>query len=366
MANGTGDHYATIKVIGVGGGGMNSVDRMIDSGVDGVDFVAMNTDTQVLERSRAANKLQLGANLTKGLGAGGNPEMGKASAEESRPEIRRLLEGADMVFIAAGMGGGTGTGAAPVIAEMAKEMGALTVAVVTRPFGFEGPRRARVADIGVRELRDRVDTLIIIPNDRLITVVEKKATLTEAFQVADDVVRQGVQGISDIITIPGMINVDFADVKAIMENQGTALMGIGRASGEQKAVHAAEIACASPLLETTIDGARGVLINITGGPDMTLTEVHEAADIVYKACDSENVNLIFGAVICEDMINEVQITVLATGFDAIERPRVTEARVATAAGEDGRIPVPSAALSQAEASLIPEGELDIPAFLRRR
>lgn len=366
MGYGAGDHYATIKVIGVGGGGMNSVDRMIDSGVNGVDFVAMNADTQVLERSRAASKLQLGANLTKGLGAGGNPEIGKASAEESRPEIRRLLEGADMVFIAAGMGGGTGTGAAPVIAEMAKEMGALTVAVVTRPFGFEGPRRARVADAGVRELRDRVDTLITIPNDRLITVVEKKATLTEAFQVADDVVRQGVQGISDIITIPGMINVDFADVKAIMENQGTALMGIGKASGEQKAVHAAEVACASPLLETTIDGARGVLINITGGPDLTLTEVYEAADIVYKACDSENVNLIFGAVICEDMANEVQITVLATGFDAIERPRVTEAKAAAAAGEDGRIPVPSAALPQAEASLIPEGELDIPAFLRRR
>jgi len=366
MGNGAGDYYATIKVIGVGGGGMNAVDRMIDAGVTGVDFVAMNTDTQVLERSVAKSKLQLGANLTRGLGAGGNPEIGKASAEESRPEIRRLLEGADMIFIAAGLGGGTGTGAAPVIAEMAREMGALTVAVVTKPFEFEGPKRARVADVGVRELRDMVDTLIIIPNDRLITVVEKKATLNEAFQVADNVVRQGVQGISDIITIPGMINVDFADVKAIMVNQGTALMGIGRGSGEQKAVHAAEVACASPLLETTIDGARGVLINITGGPDLTLAEVHEAADIVYRACDSENVNVIFGAVICEDMADEVQITVLATGFDAAERPRVAQGQAAAVLGEAVGVPVPSAALPQAEASLIPDGELDIPAFLRRR
>lgn len=365
MANSAGDYYATIKVIGVGGGGMNAVDRMIDAGVVGVDFVAMNTDTQVLERSNAKSKLQLGSNLTRGLGAGGNPEMGRASAEESKPEIRRLLEGADMVFIAAGMGGGTGTGAAPVIAEMAKEMGALTVAVVTKPFGFEGPRRARVADGGVKELRERVDTLIIIPNDRLISVVEKKATLNEAFRVADDVVRQGVQGISDIITIPGMINVDFADVKAIMENQGTALMGIGRASGEQKAVHAAEIACASPLLETTIDGAKGVLINVTGGPDLTLSEVYEAADIVYKACDSENVNVIFGTVINEAMQNEVQITVLATGFDAVERAARVEAQAVAAVGEGGAVPSPGA-MPQSEGNLIPEGELDIPAFLRRR
>ncbi|OFX14528.1 MAG: cell division protein FtsZ, partial [Armatimonadetes bacterium RBG_16_58_9] len=321
MANEMGDYYANIKVIGVGGGGMNAVNRMIGAGLCGVDFVAVNTDTQVLELSSASSKLQLGGNLTRGLGAGGNPEVGRAAADESRPEIRRFLEGADMVFITAGLGGGTGTGAAPVIAEMSKEIGALTVAVVTKPFGFEGPRRARVADVGVQELREMVDTLITIPNDRLLSVVEKKATLTAAFEVADDVVRQGVQGISDIITIPGMINVDFADVKTIMENQGTALMGIGVASGEDKAIHAAEIACASPLLETTIDGARGVLINITGDPDLTLTEVHEAADIIYKACDMEDVNVIFGTVVDDSMTNEVRITVVATGFDHIERPR---------------------------------------------
>ncbi|MCX6344970.1 MAG: cell division protein FtsZ [Armatimonadetes bacterium] len=366
MGNNMGDYYATIKVIGVGGGGMNAVNRMIDANVTGVDFVAMNTDTQVLELSAAKSKLQLGSNLTRGLGAGGNPEIGRAAAEESRPEIRRLLEGADMVFIAAGMGGGTGTGAAPIIAEMAKEMGALTVAVVTKPFGFEGPRRQRVADAGARELKDRVDTLIIIPNDRLINVVEKKATLNEAFQVADDVIRQGVQGISDIITIPGMINVDFADIKTIMENQGTALMGIGCAIGEQKAVHAAELACASPLLETSIDGARGVLINITGGNDLTLSEVYEAADVVYRACDSENVNVIFGTVIDETMSNEVRITVLATGFDAVERPRITEAQAVTAFGESKSAAHATAGMPQAENSLIPESELDIPAFLRRR
>ncbi|MCE5198352.1 MAG: cell division protein FtsZ [Armatimonadota bacterium] len=365
MSNNCGDYYAKIKVIGVGGGGMNAVDRMISAGLVGVDFLAMNTDTQVLERSGAKTKLQLGSNLTRGLGAGGNPEIGRASAEESRPEIRRLLEGADMVFIAAGMGGGTGTGAAPVIAEMSKEMGALTVAVVTRPFGFEGPRRARGADAGVMELRDRVDTLITIPNDRLLDVVEKKTSLVDAFKIADDVVRQGVQGISDIITIPGMINVDFADVKAIMQNQGSALMGIGSGSGEQKAQSAAKMACASPLLETTIDGARGVLINITGGPDLTLNEVYEAAEIVYKACDSESVNVIFGTVIDESMHNEVRITVLATGFDEIPTLHSVEARAAAAVGE-GVPPTPSSALEMPEPAMIPDGELDIPAFLRRR
>lgn len=365
MGNGDGDHYAKIKVIGVGGGGMNAVNRMIDAGVSGVDFVVMNTDVQVLELSNAKSKLQLGANLTRGLGAGGNPEVGREAAEESRPEIRRLLEGADMVFIAAGMGGGTGTGAAPVIAEMSKEIGALTVAVVTRPFRFEGPRRARVADEGINNLKGRVDTLITIPNDRLLDVVDKKATLTESFKVADDVIRQGVQGISDIITIPGMINVDFADVKAIMENRGTALMGIGTATGEQKAVHAAEQACASPLLETTIDGARGILINITGGPDLTLAEVNEAAEIVYKASDSENVEVIFGAVIDPNMQNEVRITVLATGFDTVERAQRVEAKAAAVVGEENA-PKPAASFQAPDTPLIPEGELDIPAFLRRR
>lgn len=364
MANGSGDCYATIKVIGVGGGGMNAVNRMIDAGMSGVDFVAMNTDVHVLELSNAKSKLQLGAGLTRGLGAGGNPEVGRDSAEESRLEIQRLLEGADMVFIAAGMGGGTGTGAAPVIAEISKESGALTVAVVTRPFGFEGPRRSRVADAGIRELRERVDTLITIPNERLLSVVDKRTSLADAFKVADDILRQGVQGISDIITIPGMINVDFADVKTIMQDQGSALMGIGAASGEQKATQAAELACASPLLETTIDGARGVLINITGGPDLTLSEVYEAADIVYQACDTENVNLIFGTVIDPEMQNEVRITVLATGFDGARAPEPVEARVSAAVSDEPG-PTPSIPLLGAE-SLTPEGELDIPTFLRKR
>ena len=365
MVNGSGDYYAKIKVIGVGGGGMNAVNRMIDAGLTGVEFVGMNTDIHVLELSKTQSKLQLGANLTRGLGAGGNPEVGKESAEENRQEIRRLLEGSDMIFIAAGMGGGTGTGAAPVIAEISKEIGALTVAVVTKPFVFEGPRRARCAEAGVKELKDRVDTLITIPNDRLLTVVEKRATLTDAFQVADDVLRQGVQGISDIITIPGMINVDFADVKTIMENQGTALMGIGSACGEQKAVHAAEMACASPLLETTIDGARGVLFNITGGIDLTLAEVNEAADIIFKACDANDVNVIFGAVIDPNMQNEVRITVLATGFDPIERTPSIAAKAAAVVGEEFGLRSTSAPES-VEPVLIPEGELDIPAFLRRR
>ena len=355
---------AKIKVIGVGGGGTNSVNRMIEAGVSGVEFIAMNTDAQVLEPCAAPQKLQLGSNLTKGLGVGGDPELGKQSAEENLPDIRRILEGANMVFIAAGMGGGTGTGASPVIAEASKEMGALTVAVVTRPFSFEGPRRARVADQGINALREKVDTLITIPNDRLMSVVEKKATLKEACKVADDVVRQGVQGISDIITIPGMINVDFADVKTIMRDQGTALMGIGTANGEQKAIHAAEMACASPLLETTIDGARGVLMNITGGPDLTLAEVYEAAEIVYKACDTENVNVIFGTVIDERMHNEVKITVLATGFDGA-RPERVEARAAAVAVEDAE-GGPVAAAPLAEGTLLPEGDLEIPAFLRRR
>ena len=359
----SGDYPARIGVIGVGGGGMNAVNRMIEAQVLGVEFVAMNTDVQVLSLSNAENKLQLGGNLTRGLGAGGNPDLGRASAEESRPEIRRLLEGTDMVFIAAGMGGGTGTGGAPVIAEVSKEVGALTVAVVTKPFGFEGPRRARVAEAGIRELTDKVDTLIIIPNDRLLSVVEKKTTLSAAFKVADDVLRQGLQGISEVITIPGtMINVDFADVRVIMENQGTALMGIGSATGEQRAIHASELACANPLVETTIDGAKGVLINVTGGPDLTLSEVYEAADVIYKACDVENVNVIFGTVIDESMTDEVRITVLATGFGSVERPRHVPA--AAAAEEAG--PVPSPAVLPEEPVLIPEGELDIPAFLRRR
>ena len=358
------ERYARIKVIGVGGGGSNAVNRMIDADVTGVDFVAMNTDMQVLKLSSAPSKLQLGEHLTRGLGAGGDPEIGRRAAEESRQDIRKELEGADMIFITAGMGGGTGTGAASVIAEMSKELGALTVAVVTRPFGFEGAKRANTAEIGLEGLRDKVDTLITIPNDRILSVVEKRATLVDAFRVADDVLRQGVQGISDIITIPGMINVDFADVKAIMENQGSALMGIGYGKGEQRAVQAAQAAIASPLLETAIDGARGVLLNITGGSDLTLTEVYEAAEVIYKATDQEFVNIIFGTVVDAEMSGDVRITVLATGFDAArpERP------VAKAEPKAEAQPVPSQPKLPEEpvAALVAESELDIPAFLRRR
>jgi len=306
--------FAKIKVIGVGGGGSNAVNRMIDAGLQGVEFIAMNTDVQVLEVSAADHKLRLGENLTRGLGAGGNPEVGRAAAEESKSDIKKALEGADMVFITAGMGGGTGTGAAPVIAEVSKEIGALTVAVVTKPFKFEGPRRSRLAEEGVDYLRERVDTVIVIPNDRLQGVVDKRATLVEAFKEADDVLRQGVQGISDIITIPGIINVDFADIKSIMTNAGSALMGIGVASGDHRAVDAAQAAIASPLLETKIDGARAALINITGGTDLTLAEVHEATELISQATDADDANIIFGIVQDPTMQNEVRITVLATGF----------------------------------------------------
>ncbi len=365
MAHGE-ERYAKIKVIGCGGGGSNAVNRMIEAGVSGVDFISMNTDLQVLNLAGAEHRLQLGENLTRGLGAGGDPEIGRRAAEESKQDIRRLLEGSDMVFITAGMGGGTGTGAAAVIAEISKELGALTVAVVTRPFGFEGAKRARSAETGIESLRDKVDTMITIPNDRILSVVEKKATLTDAFRIADDVLRQGVQGISDIITIPGMINVDFADVKAIMENQGSALMGIGHGVGEQRAIHAAQAAIASPLLETSIDGARGVLLNITGGLDLTLNEVYEAAEVIYKSTDEEHVNIIFGTVVDERMEGEVRITVLATGFD-VNRPERPSARYE---GKSEPTSEPQQAAKPLVEEPVPvamgESELDIPAFLRRR
>lgn len=347
---GNNDHGAVIKVVGIGGGGTNAVNRMIECGVSGVEFIAMNTDLQVLRTAAAEQTLQLGEDLTRGLGAGGDPGVGRSSAEESKQDIKKVLEGADMVFITAGMGGGTGTGGAPVIAEMAREMGALTVGVVTKPFSFEGPRRARAAEEGIEALRDKVDTIIIIPNDRLLSVTEKKATLMDAFRLADDVLRQGVQGISDIITIPGMINVDFADVKAIMSNSGSALMGIGFATGESRAVEAAQAAVSSPLLESTIEGARGVLLNITGGTDLTLSEVYEAADVIFKSTDERDANIIFGTVINERYDGSMQVTVLATGFDGgrpISAPERTVVR--------DRVPVRGVA-----------EELDIPAFLRRR
>ena len=318
---------ALIKVIGVGGGGSNAVNRMIEAGIQGVEFIAMNTDVQVLDLSQAAKKVQLGATLTRGLGAGGNPEVGKSAAEESKNEIRKVLEDADMVFITAGMGGGTGTGAAAVVADLAREIGALTVAVVTRPFGFEGPKRSRLAENGVTSLMGRVDTIITIPNDKLLSVVERRTTLQEAFRVADDILRQGVQGISDIITIPGQINVDFADVRAVMQNAGPALMGIGYGVGEQRALQAAQSATNSPLLEQTIHGAKGLLVNITSSEDLTLNEASDAMDYIGSLCDDEDANIYFGTVIDPTMDGSVRITVLATGFNPYtpEGRRVAEA-----------------------------------------
>ncbi|QOJ13104.1 MAG: cell division protein FtsZ [Chthonomonadaceae bacterium] len=310
---------ATIKVIGVGGGGSNAVNRMIEAGIPGVEFVVMNTDTQVLELSKAEKKVQLGGALTRGLGSGGNPEIGRAAAEESKNEIRKALESADMVFITAGMGGGTGTGAAPIVADLAREIGALTVGVVTKPFFFEGPKRARTADQGIDSLMGRVDTIITIPNDRIQSVVEKRTPVNDAFRVADDVLRQGVQGISDIITIPGSINVDFADVRSVMTGAGPALMGIGYGVGDQRALQAAQSASNSPLLEQTINGARGVLVNITSGVDLTLQEVTEAMDYLHGLCDGSEADIYFGTVLDPNLDGSVRITVLATGFLPIER-----------------------------------------------
>ncbi|NBG88525.1 cell division protein FtsZ [Isachenkonia alkalipeptolytica] len=308
------DQFAQIKVVGVGGGGNNAVNRMVESGLKGVEFIAINTDKQALYSSKAEHKLQIGEKLTKGLGAGANPEIGKKAAGESKEDIYRRLEGADMVFVTAGMGGGTGTGAAPIVSEIAKEMGILTVGVVTKPFTFEGKKRMSHAQIGIDDLRDKVDTLVTIPNDRLLQVIEKKTTMLDAFKIADDVLKQGVQGISDLIAVPGLVNLDFADVKTIMLEQGLAHMGIGSAVGENRASEAAKQAIQSPLLETSIKGAKGVLLNITGGAGLGLFEVNEAAELVTEAAD-ENANIIFGAVINEDLEDELRITVIATGFD---------------------------------------------------
>ena len=378
---------ANIKVIGVGGGGTNAVNRMIEAGLNGVDFMAMNTDRQVLSISLAPLKMQLGENLTRGLGAGGNPDIGRSAAEESKTEIKKSIDGADMVFITAGMGGGTGTGAAPVIAEIAREVGALTVAVVTKPFNFEGPRRMRLAEEGVDNLKAKVDTVIVVPNDKLLAVGDKRMTLVEAFKVADDVLRQGVQGISDIITIPGQINVDFADVKAIMQNAGSALMGIGSASGDHRAVEAAQGAISSPLLETSIEGALRVLINVTSGPDLTLAEANEAAQLINALCDRKEANIIFGWVADPAMEGTVRVTVLATGFAGSQRPPAHAQAVTHAAPPQpnarqleippaqrapsvtpGTQPQPMTRVEQEDAEAVPvnESDLDIPAFLRRR
>lgn len=351
---------AKIKVIGVGGAGCNAVNRMIESGLHGVEFVSMNTDGQSLGAAQAENKVLLGAQLTQELGAGGNPEIGKRAAEESLDEITHAIDSAAMVFITAGMGGGTGTGGAPIVAQTSRKAGALTVAVVTKPFGFEGPRKLRTAEKGITDLTGEVDTVIVIPNDRLISVADRHVVFTDAFRMVDDVLRQGVQGISDIITIPGLVNVDFADVKSIMQNAGTALMGIGIASGDDRAATAAKSAISSPMLETTVNGARGVLFNISGGNDMTIAEVNEAAGIIFESSNKEEANIIFGAVVDPTLDGEIRITVLATGFDADYNHR---ALGADEAGDAEREPVLIQEIETTE--FVPETELDIPAFLRR-
>ncbi|WP_141431277.1 cell division protein FtsZ [Bacillus sp. 03113] len=367
------DTLATIKVIGVGGGGNNAVNRMIEHGVQGVDFIAVNTDAQALNLSKAEIKMQIGAKLTRGLGAGANPEVGKKAAEESKEQIEEALKGADMVFVTAGMGGGTGTGAAPVIAQIARDLGALTVGVITRPFTFEGRKRATQAAGGIASMKEAVDTLIVIPNDRLLEIVDKSTPMLEAFREADNVLRQGVQGISDLIATPGLINLDFADVKTIMSNKGSALMGIGVAAGENRAAEAAKKAVSSPLLETSIDGAQGVLMNITGGSNLSLYEVQEAADIVASASDHD-VNMIFGSVINESLNDEIIVTVIATGFKEevaqpkpSNRPQFGQNKPNTGAVK--REPKREEATVQeqpARGNISQEDTLDIPTFLRNR
>ncbi|TLS35250.1 cell division protein FtsZ [Pseudalkalibacillus caeni] len=368
------EQLAQIKVIGVGGGGSNAVNRMIEQGVQGVEFIAVNTDAQALNLAKAETKMQIGGKLTRGLGAGANPEIGKKAAEESKEQIEEALEGADMVFVTAGMGGGTGTGAAPVIAEIAKELGALTVGVVTKPFTFEGRKRSTQAIGGIATLKEKVDTLIVIPNDRLLEMVDKNTPMLEAFREADNVLRQGVQGISDLIAVPGLINLDFADVKTIMTEKGSALMGIGIATGENRASEAAKKAISSPLLETSIDGARGVLMNITGGSNLSLYEVNEAADIVSSASD-ENVNMIFGSVINEELKDEILVTVIATGFDENENKKKAAPRPSMqskqqsqqAPSQQQREEAPAEPSSKFGSGVQESNEtLDIPTFLRNR
>jgi cell division protein FtsZ len=357
------DQLAQIKVIGVGGGGSNAVNRMIDNGVKGVEFITVNTDAQALHLAKSEAKLQIGDKLTRGLGAGANPDVGKKAAEESKELIVNALKGSDMVFVTAGMGGGTGTGAAPVIADIARECGALTVGVVTRPFTFEGRKRQAQAELGIAALKEKVDTLIIIPNDRLLEIVDKKTPMLEAFREADNVLRQGVQGISDLIAVPGLINLDFADVKTIMTERGSALMGIGKASGENRAAEAAKRAIMSPLLETSIDGARGVIMNITGGVDLSLYEVNEAAEIVIAAADPE-VNMIFGAIIDENLKEEIKVTVIATGFE--HKPSASQPPRRPSATEQSSPEQRNSGNLRPFGSTPSGDQLDIPTFLRNR
>ncbi|HLF00800.1 MAG TPA: cell division protein FtsZ [Anaerolineales bacterium] len=375
------ESFARIKVIGVGGGGSNAVNRMIEEGLTGIEFIAVNTDAQALLLANAPRRVRIGDKLTRGLGAGGNPEKGAKAAEESQEELYEVLRGADMVFITAGMGGGTGTGAAPVVAQIARELGSLTIGVVTRPFTFEGAKRTGTAEAGITKLKEQVDTLIVIPNDRLLQIVDKRAALNDALRTADDVLRQGIQGISELITVPGLINLDFADVRTIMAEGGAALMAVGRASGEDRARMAAEAAISSNLLDITIDGARGILFNVTGGPNMSLFEVNQAAAII-KETAHPDVNLIFGAVIDPNLGDEMRITVIATGFERQGMPRrVSQPRGAHApATKPGGQPQPAqpgqpgqaanAPAEKNEAEFTPRvyntEDLDIPAFLRRR
>jgi cell division protein FtsZ len=363
------ESFARIKVVGVGGGGCNAVDRMIDEGLQGVEFVSINTDAQALLNSKASTRVRIGEKLTRGLGSGGDPETGRKAAEESAEDLYNVLKGSDLVFITGGMGGGTGTGAAPVVAQIAKEVGALTIGVVTRPFSFEGPKRIQAAEAGIGKLKEQADTLIVIPNDRLLQIVDKRVTVQQSFKLADDVLRQGVQGISELITVPGLINLDFADVRTIMSEGGAALMAVGVGKGEDAARVAAEQAISSQLLDITIDGARGILFNVTGGNDLTLYDVNEAAEII-KGTAHPDVNLIFGAVIDPSMKDEVRITVIATGFERTGTPsrRPTEAPAREAKSER-----PAQASSQREAprrEFQPRAfnteDLDIPTFLRNR
>src|SRR5574341_976290 len=379
--------FARIKVIGVGGGGQNAVNRMIEEGIQGVEFIASNTDAQALTLSRAPTRVRLGDKLTRGLGAGGDPEIGRKAAEESADELYSVLKGADMVFVTAGMGGGTGTGAAPIVAQVAKECGALTIGVVTRPFTFEGGRRSQAAEAGITKMKEHAHTLISIPNDRLLQLADKKSSLQDAFRMADDVLRQGIQGISELITVPGLINLDFADVRTIMSEGGAALMAVGRGSGEDRARTAAEQAISSSLLDITIDGARGILFNVTGGPNMTLFEVNQAAAIIKETAHPE-VNLIFGAVIDPNMGDDIRITVIATGFERSGVPRRALERLATRtdrpAPQSGMLSAPTsfgrsgdsvgvgadlksgAESKQAGSPSIKSDDLDIPTFLRNR
>ena len=368
------ESFARIKVVGVGGGGCNAVNRMIEEGLQGIEFISVNTDAQALLLSKAQTRVRIGDKVTRGLGSGGNPEVGKKAAEESAEELYEVLKGSDMVFITAGLGGGTGTGAAPILAQISKEVGALTIGVVTRPFTFEGSHRQQSAENGISQLKEQADTLIVIPNDRLLQIVDKRASLQDAFRVADDVLRQGIQGISELITVPGLINLDFADVRTIMSEGGAALMAVGKASGEDRARVPAEMAISSQLLDITIDGARGILFNVTGGEGLTLFEVNQAAAII-KETAHPDVNLIFGAVVDPNLSDEIRVTVIATGFDRSNGVRtVTPRRIhqtesdaiqhSAAAGTER--PASKPASSEFQPRVLNTDDLDIPAFLRNR